>query len=169
VRFRLVVDGESHAIEVKTSPRSIVVHVDGVAYPAQGRTRGTDFEVRVRGIPHRIRFDGSHLWIDGREHIVAVDGLEEPASAAVSGVNREDRRRVEVRTPMPGRLVRLSAVAGTEVRRGQALAVLEAMKMQNEIASPVDAVVKEVLVNEGDTLTTDRIIVVLETRSARGR
>ncbi len=53
---------------------------------------------------------------------------------------------------MPGRVVRLLANKGDSVRRGQSLLILEAMKMENDIQSPIDGVVDEVFVNAGDTV-----------------
>lgn len=53
---------------------------------------------------------------------------------------------------MPGRVVRLLVEKGEAVRRGQSLLILEAMKMENDIQSPVDGVVDELFVNAGDTV-----------------
>jgi pyruvate carboxylase subunit B len=65
---------------------------------------------------------------------------------------------------MPGRVVRVLAEAGAPVKRGQTLVILEAMKMQNEIPAPRDGVVREVAVVEGESITADRVVVVLEVR-----
>ena len=53
---------------------------------------------------------------------------------------------------MPGRVVRLLVKTGETVRRGQSLLILEAMKMENDIQSPVDGLVDEIFVNAGDTI-----------------
>jgi biotin carboxyl carrier protein len=53
---------------------------------------------------------------------------------------------------MPGRIVRVMAAKGESVRKGAALLVLEAMKMENEIQAPVDGVVDEVFVQAGQTV-----------------
>ena len=53
---------------------------------------------------------------------------------------------------MPGRVVRLLVNNGDSVRRGQSLLILEAMKMENDIQSPVDGVVDEIFVSSGDTV-----------------
>jgi len=65
---------------------------------------------------------------------------------------------------MPGRVVRVFAMAGMRVKRGQTLVVLEAMKMQNEIPAPRDGTVREVAVVEGESITADRLVVVLDAR-----
>jgi len=53
---------------------------------------------------------------------------------------------------MPGRIVRMLVNKGDSVRRGQSLVILEAMKMENDIQSPVDGVVDEVFISAGDTV-----------------
>jgi biotin carboxyl carrier protein len=53
---------------------------------------------------------------------------------------------------MPGRIVRVSAVKGQQVRKGEGLLVLEAMKMENEIQATIDGTVEEVLVTAGQTV-----------------
>ena len=53
---------------------------------------------------------------------------------------------------MPGRVVRLLVKNGETVSRGQSLLILEAMKMENDIQSPVDGVVDEIFVSAGDTV-----------------
>jgi pyruvate carboxylase subunit B len=68
---------------------------------------------------------------------------------------------------MPGRVVLVPIREGSHVRRGDALAVLEAMKMQNEIPAPSDGIVRRVGVKEGESIGSDRVIAVIEaTRGA---
>lgn len=55
----------------------------------------------------------------------------------------------ELKSPMPGIVVRALAAVGDHVERGQGLVVLEAMKMQNELASDLEGVVQEILVEPG--------------------
>ena len=60
---------------------------------------------------------------------------------------------------MPGRVVRLFVKNGDTVRRGQSLLILEAMKMENEIQSPIDGTIKEVFVSPGDTVDSGAPLV----------
>jgi len=57
-----------------------------------------------------------------------------------------------IKAPMPGRISRVLVEKGTEVRRGEGLLVLEAMKMENEIPAPADGVIDEIFVKPGDTV-----------------
>jgi len=62
-------------------------------------------------------------------------------------------------SPMPGLLAELAVTAGQEVRAGETLVVIEAMKMQNIIKAKNDYVVAELLARPGDGLTVDQPIL----------
>lgn len=67
----------------------------------------------------------------------------------------EESGPLEVNSPMPGLVVRLSVAAGERVKKGQRLVTIEAMKMDNEIKSPVDGVVEQIFVSERDVVEKD--------------
>ncbi len=59
-----------------------------------------------------------------------------------------------VTAPMPGKILRILVKEGEEVKTGQGLITLEAMKMENEIPAPKNGTIKKILVKEGDTVNT---------------
>ena len=63
--------------------------------------------------------------------------------------------------PMPGRVVRVLVEPGESVQSGQGLAVVEAMKMENEVASPAAGVVSEVRAAVGDSVEAGAVLVVV--------
>ncbi len=63
--------------------------------------------------------------------------------------------------PMPGKVVKVEAKPGDEVKLGDVLVVLEAMKMEHPVRAPEDGVVEKVLVSEGDQVEADATLVVL--------
>ena len=67
----------------------------------------------------------------------------------------------QVVSPMPGTMVKINVAAGKAVKSGDVLAVLEAMKMENEIMAPHDATVVQVLVDVGAKVDTGTPIIVL--------
>jgi len=67
-----------------------------------------------------------------------------------------------VTTAMPGRVVKLLVKPGDRVTAGQGLVVVEAMKMENELRAPADAIVREITVAEGATVEAGAILIVLE-------
>jgi biotin carboxyl carrier protein len=82
-------------------------------------------------------------------------GRGKPHDGAAQGERR-------VLAPMPGRIVRVLVKAGDTVAAGQALVVVEAMKMENELKSPKAGRVKEVSVAEGTSIEAGRLLVVVE-------
>jgi len=67
----------------------------------------------------------------------------------------------QVLSPMPGTIVKVNVKAGQAVKNGEVLAVLEAMKMENEIMAPHDATVVQVLTDAGTKVDTGTPIIVL--------
>jgi biotin carboxyl carrier protein len=63
---------------------------------------------------------------------------------------------------MPGKVVRIVAEVGQEVKIGDSIIVVEAMKMQNEMKSPKDGVVKEIRAENGATVNTGDVLAVIE-------
>jgi biotin carboxyl carrier protein len=68
----------------------------------------------------------------------------------------------EIKTAMPGKVVRITAAVGEPVEKGASVIVVEAMKMQNEMKSPIDGVVKEIRVSEGSTVNAGEVLLVIE-------
>jgi biotin carboxyl carrier protein len=68
---------------------------------------------------------------------------------------------LEIRAIIPGRIVAVSVVPGDEVTPGQALLVVEAMKMQNELTAPRAGTVRRVAVGAGSTVDLGDVLVVL--------
>jgi biotin carboxyl carrier protein len=93
--------------------------------------------------------DGSDYLIrlNGRLLKVSLEGREQLPQDA--GISETVLGPVVITAPMSGRIVSLKASPNTSVTKGQPLAVLEAMKMENEIASPKTGIVKEVYVKSG--------------------
>lgn len=77
------------------------------------------------------------------------------AAAAADGV-------AEIKTAMPGKVVRVIVAAGDEVKKGDGILVVEAMKMQNELKSPKDGIVKSINAAEGKTVAAGDVLAVIE-------
>jgi biotin carboxyl carrier protein len=69
---------------------------------------------------------------------------------------------VEVRSQMPGKIIKVLVGVGSAVTAGQGLLVVEAMKMQNEMKSPKDGVVAKIQVSEGATVNAGETLIVIE-------
>lgn len=90
--------------------------------------------------------DVAHVFgLMGATQIVVIDAL------AHAGDSHREAGRLTA--PMPGKVVSFAVKAGDKVSKGQALAVMEAMKMEHTIAAPVDGVVAELLYAPGDQVS----------------
>jgi biotin carboxyl carrier protein len=65
-------------------------------------------------------------------------------------------------SPMPGKVVRILAPAGTKVEAGEGVVVVEAMKMQNEIKSPKAGTVQRIVAEEGAAVDAGAVLAIVE-------
>jgi multidrug efflux pump subunit AcrA (membrane-fusion protein) len=89
-----------------------------------------------------------------------LDELTARALAATGG--RSTRRVAHAAAAMPGRVLRVLVVPGEQVTQGQALLVLEAMKMENEVKSPRDGVIASVEASAGKAVSAGDVLVRFE-------
>jgi biotin carboxyl carrier protein len=95
---------------------------------------------------------------EGTMHHVSLGGanvaveIVDPLALRRKGADDQAGAGGVIKALMPGRIVRLLVKKNDSVERGQSLLILEAMKMENDIQSPVDGVVDEIFVNSGDTV-----------------
>lgn len=68
---------------------------------------------------------------------------------------------VKVEAPMPGTILDIKTAAGSAVKKGDVLCILEAMKMENDIVAPADGTVASVNVNKGDSVEAGQVIITL--------
>ncbi|NLE69798.1 MAG: biotin/lipoyl-binding protein [Clostridiales bacterium] len=108
--------------------------------------------------------------VDGQEYEVGIEALSgeelsapkaapaapaKPAAAAAAGGEA-------VNSPMPGTILAVNVKAGDAVKKGQALMILEAMKMENEINAPKDGVVAAVHVSKGQAVESGSLLCTLQ-------
>ncbi len=161
-KFHALPDGEGFVVEFTQ---------EGAGYGA--RSSSPPFAasvVRSGGSAWSVLIDGksyeAHVERDNGEVLVEVLGERFRFG---SGLERQERAmgkstsgRSEVKAPMPGRVVRLLASTGETVAAGQAILLFEAMKMQNEMRSPQDGVLKELGVREGQAIQARETLFVVQ-------
>ena len=111
-------------------------------------TQGIDvrFGAQRRIVSVYRRGDIAHVFsAQGATQIVAIDALAHAGDAQAEGGR--------LTAPMPGKVVSFAVKVGDRVKRGQPLAVMDAMKMEHTIAAPVDGMVAELLYAPGDQVT----------------
>jgi biotin carboxyl carrier protein len=76
--------------------------------------------------------------------------------------NMNNQKVNEVKAPMPGLVLNILVEPGQEISKGDGLFVLEAMKMENIIKSPTDAIVKSIEVEKGIAVEKNQVLVKFE-------
>ncbi len=117
------------------------------------RVNGEEFEVEVAEIPSSEGKSGFQV-----QHIKPAAATDEKPSAPLQVTTT-------LRAPMPGRILALSVEKGDQVKAGQVVLVLEAMKMENEIQAENAGTVTQVLVAENDVVDTGDPLLEIEEKS----
>jgi biotin carboxyl carrier protein len=122
---------------------------------------GKSYEVYAREI-HKPDSDGSwyEIVVAGQRFEVHVEDEREKALAG-SIKSAHEAGEAIVRAPMPGLVLGIPFEPGTRVERGQTVAILEAMKMENDLASPIAGTIKEVKVAKGQTVNQGDALVII--------
>ncbi len=82
------------------------------------------------------------------------DREKERAKGVISGIQ-------EIKSPMPSRVVKILKNNDDEVKESEGIIVIEAMKMESELKSPIEGKVKEVKVKEGDAVESGTVLVLI--------
>jgi biotin carboxyl carrier protein len=107
----------------------------------------------------------------GDQVYVSIQGEEFVFSKVAGGSRRSGdvvdggmlaRGVYEISSPMPGKVVKVNVSQGDRVKKGQSIAVVEAMKMENDLRSPAEAVVDSVNAQAGDQVNAGETIVELK-------
>ncbi len=99
--------------------------------------------------------------VDGRTyHIDMVDERHMRVGGFQSGIQLQGRQNISV--PMAGKVIAVLVNEGDQIEKGQGLVIVEAMKMENEVRSPIQAEVKEIKVKAGQAVEAGELLLVVE-------
>lgn len=80
---------------------------------------------------------------------------------AQMGMNNANTQKIgSLKAPMPGLLIDVKVAEGQEVKKGDTLLVLEAMKMENVLKAPADAVIKSIKVQKGENVEKNQVLII---------
>ncbi len=144
--WRCSIDGKEIAVDAALTARDVLsVLVGDKAYEIK-RERSLQGEV--------------HMILGSARYAVEVRdprSLRTRRSAAGTEAGPQ-----KLTAPMPGKIVRIAVSQGDEVKAGQPIIVMEAMKMQNEMKSPKDGKVQKILTAEGSTVNAGDTLAIIE-------
>jgi biotin carboxyl carrier protein len=157
-----------HNIEIKRDGEKLFAKVDDREYELEA----TEPEPNVFLLKHAGRIHefyvapaahpGSPQIVSSRNADVEVSPTD-PKRLRGSGADAGSADGLaEIKTMMPGKVVRLIASVGDAVEKGDAVLVVEAMKMQNDLKAPKAGVVKAIKVSEGSTVSAGDVLAIVE-------
>lgn len=141
------------------------------------KINGTKFSVKVGDIENNT----VHVEVNGTPYTVELDKtpteklrVSKPVRSPQSAPRTETGKKViseppavasggyTVKAPLPGTIMSISVKVGDEVKAGDTVCILEAMKMENDVHTPKGGKVKEILVKPGDAVPQEGNIMILE-------
>jgi biotin carboxyl carrier protein len=141
--YRVDVDGVSYRVDA--------LKLEGDFFSVLMEGRSYEVSVEARGDTYYVRHGASELLVT----------LSDPSRQARDGAAGADGPE-NVVTMMPGKVVRLMAAEGDTVEAGQGLIVVEAMKMENEIAASREGKIAAIKVEPGQTVEGGAVLMVIE-------
>lgn len=134
--------------------------INGNAYEvAVNSVEGNIASVNVNGMDYQVELENAPAAAPAaapKAPAAEQPAVQSPAPAAVPAGAGE-----KVPSPLPGVIIEVSVKEGQAVKAGQKVAVIEAMKMENEIAAPKDGTVTAIHVNKGDSVLEGADIVTI--------
>jgi biotin carboxyl carrier protein len=140
--FLVELNGNMYEVAVEfLNSEEILLNIDGKIYNAIICSSSSAFRVCVNG----VSFD-----------------VEKKSVSQILGGTHGQRQKKDVITSMPGIIVKVLMTEGENVEEGQAVLILEAMKMQNEIKSPQKGKVTKIVSSTGDSVETGALLFSVE-------
>ncbi len=152
---------QTYKINLEEEGKETVVEIEGKKIPVEFQKIDENFysillggkSIGVGILKRGKRVD---VFVEGDlyEFESISDREREKAKGAVSGVQ-------EIKSPMPSRVVKILKKGDEEVKEGEGVIVIEAMKMESELKSPIEGKVKEIKVKEGDAVESGTVLLVI--------
>lgn len=169
-RYQIVVNGNTYTVTVKSLVgKTATVDVDGWEFqvtigdgdgapdfkPVVVTAVGSGSETRSSAVPdqQKIRPPSGSV----KKRTSALEHLSPKKSSAP-----KPRRSGEITAHLPGQIIEISVKVGDSVLKGDIVCKMEAMKMMNDVQSPVTGVVKEILVEEMQNVLENQPLMIIE-------
>jgi len=162
--YDVSIDGKNYRLELNHADGRWSCRLDGRDFEVDAILARPDvLSLRIGNLAYEVKSErvanDLHLWVGSTRFAVEV---RDPRSLRSRTRTGDDHGPRKVVAPMPGKVVRLMVREGVEVEAGAGVAVVEAMKMQNEIRSPKRGTVQKLLVSEGAAVNAGDVLAIVE-------
>jgi len=162
--YDVTIDGKNYRLDLNRAEGRWFCRLDGQELEVDAVLTRTDvLSLRIGNMAYEIKSErvasDLHLWVGSTRFAAEV---RDPRSLRGRTRAGDDQGPKKIVAPMPGKVVRLLVHDGDEVEQGAGVAVVEAMKMQNEIKSPKKGSVQKILVTEGAAVNAGDVLAIIE-------
>ncbi len=168
MKLYVKIGDDRREIEIRHQDGRVFANLDGQEYglevsePEPGvflfKHEGRVYEASVSR--PESTYETTHVRIGTNEFDIQLTDPKRLRTAS-SGAEHADGL-AEIRTAMPGKVVRILLQPGAEVEKGDSVLVVEAMKMQNELKAPKAGTIKEIRVKEGAAVSAGDVLATIE-------
>jgi biotin carboxyl carrier protein len=99
------------------------------------------------------------LKINGKKYNLDVKDKYDELLHSLGLDNIAAKKINDIKAPMPGMVLNVLVTEGQEVKKGDSLIVLEAMKMENVLKSPADGIIKKIVANKGTAVEKNQLLI----------
>jgi biotin carboxyl carrier protein len=162
--YEVTIDGKNYRLDLNRADGRWSCRLDGHDVEVDAILARPDvLSLRIGNLAYEVKSElvanELHLWVGSTCLTVEV---RDPRSLRGRAHSGDDHGPKKITAAMPGKVVRLLVREGDVVEPGVGVAVVEAMKMQNEIKSPKRGTIQKILVSEGAAVNAGDVLVIVE-------
>jgi biotin carboxyl carrier protein len=162
--YDVTIDGKNYRLDLNRVEGRWSCRLEGKEVEVDAILARPDvLSLRVGNMAYEVKSErvanGLYVWVGSTRFAVEV---RDPRSLRGRARAGGDHGPMKIVAPMPGKVVRVMAREGDEVEAGAGVAVVEAMKMQNEIKSPKKGSIQKILVREGAAVNAGDVLAIVE-------
>jgi biotin carboxyl carrier protein len=161
-----IVEGKQVQIEITKNNGLYCLTWEGKSFNVDSvRTNHNTFSLLVGGNSYEVTIEkqASNFLVHFYNDTVRLE-LFDARKFGASAITKKSIRggAHEILAPMPGKIIKVAVCKDGQVQEGDPLLIMEAMKMQNELKAPASGTIKNVLVKEGEAVSSQQVLMVLE-------
>ncbi|MFQ6070413.1 MAG: biotin/lipoyl-containing protein [Candidatus Aminicenantales bacterium] len=165
MEYEFIIENELHKVSIEKKGETFVISLGEELIEAEIiKVSPHIITLLINGKSYTLYYaqekDKRYISLGGQECIV-----QEPSEHQEAFRGTEERReedKLMIKAPMPGKVIKINVSEKEEVRKNQTLAIVEAMKMENEIKSSIDGYIKTIFVSPGDLVDSESPLIELE-------
>lgn len=157
--YKIEINEMNGMLQIKLDGKPITVDFTRIKPP-----HFYSFLVNNKSFDVEITKDSESYWVNvnGNKYECFLEDERLSKIKDIAGLKKDVAHEKEIKTPMPGLVVSIEVKEGDIVKVGQGVAIVEAMKMENELKATFEGKVKKVKVIPGQAVDKDDVLVIFE-------